>query len=168
MTRFASNEFCAAVSGRSRAPWEVLKGFSKPHEHWSTIPGGFSLEEQTSIAILDGMRRRAFGLLLFLNMMLAFSAWGQPQVRESKASAEANEFFEKKVRPLLANKCSACHGSKLQMAGLNLSTAPAFLKGSDNGPIILKGEPENSKLMEVVGYQGKIKMPPSAKLRDDY
>lgn len=113
------------------------------------------------------MRRRAFGLLLVLEVLLTCPAWGQPQLKEFNSSAEANEFFEKRVRPLLANKCFACHGSKLQMADLNLSTAPAFFKGSDNGPIILKGEPENSKLIEAVGYQGKIKMPPSGKLRDD-
>lgn len=52
------------------------------------------------------------------------------------------------------------------MAGLNLSTAPTFYRGGESGPVVLKGEPERSRLIDVVTYQGKIKMPPSGKLKD--
>jgi hypothetical protein len=80
--------------------------------------------------------------------------------------ADAVEFFEIKIRPLLANNCFTCHGPKMQMAGLNLSTADGFFKGSDKGPVVIKGDPENSRLIQAVGYQGKIKMPPASKLQD--
>src|SRR6267378_4395825 len=80
--------------------------------------------------------------------------------------ADAVEFFEIKIRPLLANNCFTCHGPKMQMAGLNLSTADGVLKGSDKGPVVIKGDPENSRLIQAVGYQGKIKMPPASKLQD--
>ena len=32
------------------------------------------------------------------------------------------EFFEKRVRPLFAAKCYGCHGDKVKMGGLSLST----------------------------------------------
>jgi cytochrome c551/c552 len=80
--------------------------------------------------------------------------------------ADGLEFFEAKIRPVLADNCFSCHGPKTQMAGLNLSTAADFFKGSDNGPVVNKGDPENSRIIQVVGYQGKIKMPPAGKLSD--
>ena len=79
---------------------------------------------------------------------------------------DAIEFFEAKIRPLLANNCFACHGPKMQMAGLNLSTADGVLKGSDKGPVVIKGDPGNSRLIQVAGYRGEVKMPPSGKLQD--
>jgi mono/diheme cytochrome c family protein len=84
----------------------------------------------------------------------------------SAGPADAVEFFESKIRPLLANNCFICHGPKMQMVGLDLSTASGFFKGSDNGPVVIKGDPENSRFIQAVGYQGKIKMPPAGKLQD--
>jgi mono/diheme cytochrome c family protein len=84
----------------------------------------------------------------------------------SAGPADAVEFFERKVRPLLANNCLICHGPKMQMRGLDLSTASGFFKGSDKGPVVIKGDPENSRFIQAVGYQGKIKMPPAGKLQD--
>jgi len=52
------------------------------------------------------------------------------------------------------------------MAKLNLATAAAFFKGGESGPVVVKGEPENSRLINAVNYQGQIKMPPSGKLKD--
>jgi len=82
------------------------------------------------------------------------------------AEEKDNDFFETKIRPLLSENCFACHGPATQMAGLNLSTAETFLKGGASGPVVVKGEPENSRLINVVRYQGSIKMPPSGKLKD--
>jgi Protein of unknown function (DUF1553)/Protein of unknown function (DUF1549)/Planctomycete cytochrome C len=84
---------------------------------------------------------------------------------EPQASAH-NEFFESKIRPLLSAKCFACHGSEMQMAKLDLSTAAGFFKGGESGPVVVKGEPENSRLISAVNYQGQIKMPPTGKLKD--
>ena len=55
-------------------------------------------------------------------------------------SSQPAEFFETRIRPLLATHCYACHGPKMQMAGLNLSTAAGFLKGTDSGPVVVKGD----------------------------
>ena len=74
--------------------------------------------------------------------------------------------FESKIRPVLVSKCQACHGSKMKMAGLDLSTAAGFLRGRDSGPVVVPGEPEKSSLIRAISYAGAIKMPPIGKLSD--
>ncbi len=76
------------------------------------------------------------------------------------ASPEALEFFEKKVRPLLADHCIGCHGPKKQELGLRLDSRAAALKGSELGPILVSGEPDKSSLIDAVRYKGTTKMPP--------
>ncbi len=80
---------------------------------------------------------------------------------------EQIDFFEKKIRPLLVARCQACHGAKVQTAGLNLSTAAGLRKGAESGPVVTPGDGEKSRLLQVVGYQERIKMPPTGKLNDD-
>ena len=109
------------------------------------------------------LKRRFFLLLtplLFCGGVLGFAT---PKPQEN---AEQTEFFESKIRPLLSSKCFACHGSEIQMAKLNLATAAGFFKGGESGPVVVKGEPENSRLISAVNYQGQIKMPPTGKLTD--
>ena len=78
--------------------------------------------------------------------------------------ADATDFFEAKIRPLLSTHCLTCHGTQVQMARLSLSTEASFLKGSEKGSVVVKGDPENSRLIQAVRYLGDIKMPPTGKL----
>ena len=79
---------------------------------------------------------------------------------------EGQEFFEKKIRPLLVKNCQSCHNAKLKSAGLDLS-AEGFFRGGDSGPLISKENPENSRLLKVISYESSLKMPPTGKLKDD-
>ncbi|HYT88983.1 MAG TPA: DUF1549 domain-containing protein, partial [Gemmataceae bacterium] len=80
------------------------------------------------------------------------------------ASPQALEFFETKIRPVLAEHCFSCHGPKKQQAGLRLDT-PAFLRaGSDSGPVVVPGQPDKSLLLQAVRHQGDLKMPPKGRL----
>jgi hypothetical protein len=83
---------------------------------------------------------------------------------DPKPAADAIEFFEKQVRPVLADHCYACHGPKKQSAGLRLDTKAAISKGSENGPVIVPGEPAKSTLVRAVRHEGDLKMPPKSKL----
>jgi hypothetical protein len=78
--------------------------------------------------------------------------------------AEAETFFETKVRPVLAENCYGCHSEKVQMAGLRLDTSEGIRKGSDRGPVLIPGDPQKSALIQAIHYDGKIKMPPKGKL----
>jgi hypothetical protein len=91
--------------------------------------------------------------------MLVAPIWAQTQ--------DPTEFFEKRIRPVLANKCQSCHNPKLKTAGLDLTSAEGFVRGGQSGPIVVQGNPDTSRLIKVVGYGESLKMPPAAKLKDE-
>ncbi len=97
-------------------------------------------------------------------------AWGfgSSLLAADRPSPEQLEFFEKQVRPLLIEHCSACHGPKKSEAGLRLDTKRGFTKGSDTGPIVVAGNVDGSLLMKVLSYRdGETQMPPKGKLSDE-
>ena len=51
------------------------------------------------------------------------------------------EFFEAKVRPLLVEHCTRCHGAKKAQAELRLDTAEGLAKGSDGGAVVVPVTP---------------------------
>jgi hypothetical protein len=65
--------------------------------------------------------------------------------------------FEKDILPLLAAKCHDCHGADLQEAKLDLRSLSEMLRGGENGPAIIRGDPDGSLLIDLVA-QGQ--MPP--------
>ncbi len=92
----------------------------------------------------------------------------------STASAEEPaEFFEQKIRPLLVQHCSKCHGDekatkgKEPKGGLRTDGRAALLKGGDNGPAVVPGDLAKSKLIDAVRYANTdLQMPPVGKLSD--
>ena len=64
-------------------------------------------------------------------------------------------FFENRVRPVLVEHCGKCHGigegAKVK-GGLRLDSRQALLTGGDNGPAIVLGKPENSRLVTALEY----------------
>ncbi len=74
-------------------------------------------------------------------------------------------FFEKEVRPVLAENCFKCHGEAKQKGGLRLDSLAAMVQGGDSGPAVVPGELEESLLVEAVNYEG-LEMPPGGKLGD--
>ncbi|HTE17369.1 MAG TPA: DUF1549 domain-containing protein, partial [Armatimonadota bacterium] len=97
---------------------------------------------------------------------LAAAAPAPPQ---AEASARGIEFFESRIRPLLVQRCYACHSSKGGKAqgGLALDTRAGLLQGGASGPAIIPGDPEKSPLIKAVRFAGgAIQMPPAGKLPD--
>jgi hypothetical protein len=82
------------------------------------------------------------------------------------ALASSPEFFESKVRPLLASNCYDCHADE-QFGGLRLDSREAMLKGGKSGPAIVAGDPDKSLLIEAVRQTGDLKMPKGGRLRPD-
>ena len=75
-----------------------------------------------------------------------------------------SEFFESRIRPILVEHCFRCHGPKKQESGLRLDSREGLLKGNDAGPVVVPGRPDESPLIEAIGHDGPVKMPPKAKL----
>lgn len=53
------------------------------------------------------------------------------------------EFFETEVRPLMAEKCFACH-TQTKMGGLAMTSRQALLEGGASGPAVEPKAPERS------------------------
>jgi mono/diheme cytochrome c family protein len=81
------------------------------------------------------------------------------------ADPRAVEHFEKHVRPVLVEKCIACHGPKAQRGSLRLDSRQGLLKGGDTGPALVAGQPDNSLLIKAIRRAGDLKMPPKDKDR---
>jgi len=96
--------------------------------------------------------------------LLIFVSSGHSQA--PMKSEQLAEFFESRIRPVLVENCLSCHGPKKQQAGLRLDSRAALLKGSDNGAVVVLGNPDNSLLIKAVRHQGELHMPPRGKLSD--
>src|SRR5450432_907763 len=76
------------------------------------------------------------------------------------------DFFETKVRPVLANSCYSCHAGTA-MGGLRLDSRDAMMKGGSRGPAVVAGDPDKSLLVEAIRQTNdKLKMPMGGKLKD--
>ncbi|MBX9788901.1 MAG: DUF1553 domain-containing protein [Pirellulales bacterium] len=75
------------------------------------------------------------------------------------------EFFEKQIRPVLAQHCFECHGPKKSQASLRLDVTRGWLTGGDSGPAVVPGKPAESLLIQAIAYDGEnVEMPPTGKL----
>ena len=80
---------------------------------------------------------------------------------EASPTAEQVEFFEKNIRPVLAERCYECHNSSDKAkGGLALDWRGGLAKGGDNGPVIVAGKPDESLLLRAIRHEEKeLKMP---------
>ncbi len=80
------------------------------------------------------------------------------------------QFFETKVRPVLAASCYKCHSDQTERvkAGLYLDSREGMLKGGESGPAIVPGDPDKSLLVKAVSYKDlDLQMPPKGKKLTD-
>ena len=95
----------------------------------------------------------------------------------TKATASAQEtipsdqlqFFETKIRPVLAQECYGCHSQKAPKTkgGLVLDSVSGWKLGGESGePAILPGDPDHSPLWKAMTHQDGLAMPPDKKLPD--
>lgn len=84
---------------------------------------------------------------------------------------EQTAFFEKHIRPVLADACYKCHSAEAQKrkGGLSLDTKDAALRGGESGkPGIVAGKPMASSIYEAMTWNNEdMQMPPKQKLPDD-
>ena len=67
-------------------------------------------------------------------------------------SSEDLQFFENRIRPLLADHCYKCHAqdSKKIKGGLILDRKAGWMRGGESGEVIVPGKPEESLLIRMV------------------
>jgi hypothetical protein len=110
------------------------------------------------------MQLRSFSLAFAGLGSLTFAA------ATTEPTKEQAEFFEAKIRPILAENCYKCHSVEKGKAkgDLTLDTREGTLKGGENGKIIEPGAPEKSALIKAVGYlDADLQMPPKGEKLTD-
>ncbi|MEM1294605.1 MAG: DUF1553 domain-containing protein, partial [Verrucomicrobiota bacterium] len=103
------------------------------------------------------------GLLLAIFFAVTVSTWATPE------QAARLEFFESKIRPVLAEQCYSCHSEDAgkSKGGLLLDSRVAWQVGGESGPAIVPGKPDESLLIEAIGRSGVIpEMPPKSHLSE--
>ncbi len=103
-------------------------------------------------------------------LVFVLGPWGATAAEPPRASDPgAVDFFESKVRPVLADHCYKCHSgqSKSVKGGLRLDSVDGMRKGGDTGPAVVPGDLEGSLMLKAIKYDDDIlKMPPKGKLPD--
>mgnify|MGYP003662971935 CR=1 FL=1 len=87
---------------------------------------------------------------------------------DAAATRRSIELFEKHVRPTLIDACIRCHGPDKQKGGLRLDSAEWVRRGGDSGDVIDLVDPQQSLLLNAIGYDDPaLEMPPKGKLPDE-
>jgi mono/diheme cytochrome c family protein len=73
-------------------------------------------------------------------------------VEEPPAPISEALSYTANIKSLFDAKCAVCHG-KVASSGLNVTTYADLMKGGDNGAVIIAGDPDNSKLVQVQSKQ---------------
>ena len=84
---------------------------------------------------------------------------------EDQPTPEQVEFFEAKIRPVLAKHCYECHSADAKQVegGLKLDSRDAMQKGGESGAILKAGDPSHSRLISALKWE-ELEMPPAGKL----
>lgn len=106
-------------------------------------------------------------LVLFTAACCATSVGGVP-LHAAPSEAEESAFFESKIRPVLVDRCYACHSAEAAKAGklkggLQLDSRAGLLAGGDSGPAIVPKRPRESLLLDALKFDG-LEMPPEGRL----
>jgi hypothetical protein len=106
----------------------------------------------------------AFGLSAWF---IYATAHGQPSQQPAPLTKEGVEFFEKHIRPVLAEHCYECHStqSRKLKGQLLLDSQPGISKGGAGGAVLIPGDVEKSRLIQAVRWtDNDLAMPPKGKL----
>jgi hypothetical protein len=78
--------------------------------------------------------------------------------------AQQLEFFEAKVRPVLADNCFECHGAVKPKGGVRLDRKEFVFKARAE-PLVVPGDPDKSLIVKAIRHQIDTKMPPPPKAK---
>ena len=97
------------------------------------------------------------------------------QSADATERGRAIEFFERRIRPVLAQDCYECHSSQGKpKGGLALDHREALLRGGESGPAIVPGDPAASRLLTAIRrtdpqlQMPKARAPLTATVVDDF
>lgn len=110
------------------------------------------------------MKKRNIALSLVTTLLAAMS------LPAEDLAPDDLEFFETKIRPVLAENCYKCHATDAEKikGGFLLDSKPGLLRGGDSGEAIVPGDAEGSRLIQMIRHLPDYEaMPPKSKLSQD-
>ncbi len=151
-------------------PTPIVSGDTLPKQG-ATMPQRYDflgLRFGAIVLLVSGITSLILGLC---NRELLHPAWSQPPEATNaltskptkKLTKQELQFFETRVRPVLVEKCYACHSatSNLAEGGLRLDSRDAIRRGGSGGPALVPGEPANSLFIRAIEYRdADLAMPP--------
>ena len=84
------------------------------------------------------------------------TAFGVSRTAKLAAAPDPNTFYGARIAPILAARCTRCHGANKQRGKLRLDTYASIRSGGKDGPVIEPGNPAASELVR------RVSLPPSA------
>jgi len=107
--------------------------------------------DRMSASRIYGWLPAGVGILFLLNASL---------LRADDSQVD-RDFFESRIRPILVNSCTECHGADLAEGKLRLDLRDGWVRGGERGPAIVPGDPSASLLMRAVSHKDEsLQMPP--------
>ncbi len=89
-----------------------------------------------------------------------------PAIRLGAAVADPGAVWTRKVQPLIDVYCVKCHGPLEKKSGLELDRPDAVLKGGDEGPVVVPGDPAKSRIYLYLSRESDPHMPPKKQLSE--
>jgi hypothetical protein len=80
----------------------------------------------------------------------------------SVATEDAGTLFERRVAPLLEQRCASCHNPDKREGSLDVTSRDSLFKGGDSGAVVVSGKADESILLDMV-TGAKPEMPKNAK-----
>jgi cytochrome c553 len=100
-------------------------------------------------------------ILIAWSLLALIAAASSAAHGQTTSSQKDVEFFEKKIRPILAENCYACHSAETKPAGnLRVDDRNGLLAGGSTGPAIVPGDPAKSLLLLRVTHKDKKRRMP--------
>jgi hypothetical protein len=105
---------------------------------------------------------RGFGFLCISISLLCLNSIASAEPPQTD-DAKGIEFFESKIRPVLAVHCYKCHSASegKSEGGLTLDTREKIRAGGDRGPAVVPGKTKDSVLLAAISHaDADLQMPP--------
>ena len=96
------------------------------------------------------MTKTIFLVFAVMTFLLTACGAGATSSSSTDTSTVASVSYSKDAMPILQSRCLSCHGGGRASRGLSFDTYDTLMAGSKNGPVIIPGDPNGSRLIQLV------------------
>ena len=93
------------------------------------------------------MNKQFFTLLIAVLLVSTYAVF---RIGSTGAAPSVEISYANDVRPILESRCGSCHMGEFVSEGLDMNTYESLLVGSQNGPVIIPGDANDSLLVQKI------------------